>query len=82
VTGPHTPAADHERLALVGLLRHGRVNLSEVTSRGRVRGSLWCSRLGNGVVGMAWPRRRVSGGNGGRRGARRSWGFARGSEAG
>jgi hypothetical protein len=34
------------------------------------------------VVGVGWPWRRVSGGNGGRCGARQSWGFARGSEAG
>jgi hypothetical protein len=53
VTGPRTPAADREWLAVVGLLRRGRVNLSEATSYGRVRGSLWCSRLGDGWSG--WP---------------------------
>jgi hypothetical protein len=53
VTGPRTPAADHERLAVAGLLRRGTVNSSEATSCGKVRGSLWCARLGNGVAG--WP---------------------------
>jgi hypothetical protein len=48
VTGPHTLAADRERLAVARLLRHGRVNSSEATSCGRVRGSLWCAWLGDG----------------------------------
>jgi hypothetical protein len=82
VTGPRTPTADLERLTVARLLRRGRVNSSEATSCGRVRGSLWCTWLGDGVVRVARPRRRVSGGNGGRCGARWSWGFARGSEAG
>jgi hypothetical protein len=55
VAGPRTPIVGHERLAMVGLLRCGKANLSEATSCGRVRGSLWCSQLGDGVVGMSWP---------------------------
>jgi hypothetical protein len=70
VTGPHIVAVDRERLAVAGLLRCGRVNSSEATSYGRVRGSLWCAWLGYGVVRVACPRRRVSGGNGVRCGAR------------
>jgi hypothetical protein len=70
VTSPRTPAADRERLPVAGLFRHGRANLSEATSCGRVRGSLRRSWLGDGVVGMSWPRQRVLSGNRGRRGAR------------
>jgi hypothetical protein len=81
VTSPCTLAADREWLVVAVLFQRGRANLSEATSCGRVRGSLWCSRLGDGVVGMSWPRRQVSGDNGGRRRARRSRGFAWGSEA-
>jgi hypothetical protein len=67
VTGPRTPAADHEWLAVAELFRRGRVNSSEAISFAKVRGSLWCAQLGDGVVRVAWPQQRVSGGNGGRR---------------
>jgi hypothetical protein len=55
MAGPRTLAVGRERLAVAGILRRGRANLSEATSCGRVRGSLRCSRLGDRLVGMAWP---------------------------
>jgi hypothetical protein len=57
VTIPRTQVADRERLAVAGLLRRGRVNSSESTSCGRLRGSFWCAQLGDGMVGVTCPRR-------------------------
>jgi hypothetical protein len=53
VTGHRAPAANRERLAVARLHLCGRVQSSEATSCGRVRGSLWCTWLGDGWSGRA-----------------------------
>jgi hypothetical protein len=57
VAGPRASAVDSEQRAVAGPPWRGRVQPSEATSYGWVRGSLWQAWLDDGVVGASWPRR-------------------------